>query len=301
MKNIQFVKYKKWYLGGSAVMLIIGLAFLFMFGLNYSIEFTGGSRFVFSYKGGVSNTQQLEKTIESKGVNVVSVRTENESKQIIVRTNPLTQKQKSEVSKAVGNGFKNIKEESFETVGPTIGSETKQNAIKSVVIASVAIMLYIAFAFRAVSKPVASWKFGAAAIAALIHDMLVVVGIFAILGELFRVEVDPLFITALLTIMGFSVHDTIVVFDRIRENLKRNTNYSFDEVVNNSLNETLVRSLRTSMTVVLVLIALLFFGSPSISWFVAALLLGIICGTYSSIFNAAQLLVVWQEWIEKRK
>jgi preprotein translocase subunit SecF len=162
-------------------------------------------------------------------------------------------------------------------------------------------MAYIAFAFRQVSKPVASWKFGAAAIAALIHDVLVTIGIFAVLGKLFGVEVGPLFITALLTIMGFSVHDTIVVFDRIRENLKKNTNKSFNEVVNDSLMETLVRSLRTSMTVVLVLIAMLLFGSQSIFWFVVALLIGIISGTYSSIFTAAQLLVVWHDWDNKER
>ena len=302
MKNIDFVGYKKWYLGISGLMLIIGLAFIVFYGLKFSIEFTGGSQFIYSYHGDkIPNIGDIEKTIEGTGNPVISARVIKDEHQIVIRTDTLDQTDKNEVSSAVSAKYKNLREESFETVGPTIGEETKQNAVKAVVISSIAIMAYIAFAFREVSKPVASWKFGLAAIAALIHDVLVTVGIFAIFGALLNVEIDPLFITALLTIMGFSVHDTIVVFDRIRENLKKNTNYSFETVVNNSLMETLTRSLRTSLTVVLVLFALLLFGSPSILWFVIALLIGIVLGTYSSIFTASQLLVVWYEWSGRAK
>jgi len=196
---------------------------------------------------------------------------------------------------------RDIKENSFETVGPSIGQETKANALKAVLIASVAITLYIAFAFRKVSHPVSSWKYGVSAIIALLHDVLVVVGVFSILGVLFGIEIDSLFITALLTVMGFSVHDTIVVFDRIRENLKKSYNLKFEEIVNNSLLETMNRSLNTSLTVVIVLFSLLLFGGESIRWFIIALLLGIISGTYSSIFNASPLLIVWYEWERKKQ
>lgn len=300
VKNIHFVEHKRWYLGFSAVMLIVGLLFIMLYGLNFSIEFTGGSEIELRTKNSSAiNIDKVEQIVEKQGIEVVSVK--EEQKTVVVRTNPITQEQDKKILVTLQKENKQIEQIGFETVGPTIGSETEQNAIKAVVISSIAIMAYIAFAFRQVSKPVASWKFGAAAIAALIHDVLFTIGVFAVLGKVFGVEVGPLFITALLTIMGFSVHDTIVVFDRIRENLKKNTNRSFNEVVNDSLMETLVRSLRTSMTVILVLISMMLFGSQSIFWFVAALLIGIVSGTYSSIFTASQLLVVWHDWDEKKR
>ena len=150
-------------------------------------------------------------------------------------------------------------------------------------------------------KPTSSFRFGVCAIIALIHDVLVLLGLFSIFGHFLGVEIDSLFVTAALTVIGFSVHDTIVVFDRIRENLKRVGGDNFSEVVNDSILQTLDRSLNTSLTVILVLIALLLFGGDSIKWFVVALLIGIISGTYSSIFNASPLLVVWQDLIRKRK
>ncbi|MBI4092201.1 MAG: protein translocase subunit SecF [Candidatus Levybacteria bacterium] len=216
-----------------------------------------------------------------------------------VQTDTIEQGGKNEVIRELEKRGK-ITEKSFETVGPTIGQETQANAIKAVIVASIAITAYIAFAFREVSNPVSSWKYGVSAIVALLHDVLIVVGLFSILGKILNVEVDSLFITALLTIMGFSVHDTIVVFDRIRENLRKNFNLKFEEVVNNSLLETLNRSLNTSLTVVIVLLALLLFGGETTRWFIVALLVGIVSGTYSSIFNASQLLVVWNEWDKKK-
>ena len=157
------------------------------------------------------------------------------------------------------------------------------------------IVLYIAYAFRKVSKPVASWKFGIAAIIALTHDILVIAGIFAALGYFLNIEVDSLFVTALLTILGFSVHDTIVTFDRTRENLFKNNNKSFSEIVNISVNQTIVRSINTSVTTLLVLLAIYFFGGESIKNFVLALVLGVIIGTYSSIFLASPLLTIWRK------
>lgn len=185
---------------------------------------------------------------------------------------------------------------SSETVGPVIGAETTRNALLSVAIASLAIILYIAYAFREIPKPYSSWKFGVAAVVALLHDVLVVVGIFSLLGHFAAVKIDSLFVTALLTIIGFSVHDTIVVFDRIRENLRK-TPGSFTQIVNESILQTLGRSLMTSITVLLTLLALILFGGETIRWFVVALFIGVFSGTYSSIFNAAPLLVLWEEKI----
>ncbi len=179
------------------------------------------------------------------------------------------------------------------TVNPSVAGDTIRNSIFAVLAASVLILLYIAFAFRKVAKP---WRYGACAIIALLHDVLVVIGIFSILGWAFHIQIDSLFITALLTVVGFSVHDTIVVFDRIRENMQRRTSETFDEVVNASLVQTLARSLNTSLTVIFTLSALTIFGgSGSVHNFTLALLIGIVSGTYSSIFNASMLLVIWEK------
>ncbi|MGI8587898.1 MAG: protein translocase subunit SecF [Chloroflexia bacterium] len=179
----------------------------------------------------------------------------------------------------------------YNTVGPTVGSEVAGQAVLAVALASLGILIYLSIAFRRVQNPL---RYGICALAALLHDVLVVVGIFSILGVLFNKEVDALFITAMLTVIGFSVHDTIVVFDRIRENLLRRKFDSFDKTVNYSLVQTMTRSINTSLTVIFTLFALYLFGGVSVRDFVLALLIGIISGTYSSIFNASLLLVVWE-------
>ncbi len=295
---MNIVKNKNLYFLISAIVIVPGLISLALFGLKLSIDFTGGSRLELGYKN------QVDRAAIERIINKDKVKTESvnivDSKTISVRTEAIDQRTKTKVMTDLKKSYPNITEKSFNTIGATIGKETEINAFKAVIIASLAITAYIAFAFRKVSKPVASWKFGVCAIIALLHDILVVVGIFSILGHFAGVEIDSLFITALLTVMGFSVHDTIVVFDRVRENLQKNFSFPFDEVVNNSLLETFNRSLNTSLTVMIVLFTLLLFGGESIRWFVAALLVGIISGTYSSIFNASQLLVVWNELGRKR-
>ena len=183
---------------------------------------------------------------------------------------------------------------SLTTVGPVISSELTQQAILLVLIGSLGILAWMTFRFR-------DFRFGATALVALIHDVIVVVGIFAILGTFFKTEVDGLFVTAMLTIIGFSVHDTIVVYDRIRENRARHAGENFSSIVNHSILQTLARSINTSLTVVFTLTALLLFAGSSIQTFILALLIGITSGTYSSIFNAAPLLTVWEEWEERRR
>lgn len=292
---------KNWYFGISLLFLIPGIIALSLWGLNRSIDFTGGSRLTLSFKENVK-----EKTIESvknvltnQKIEVASI--EKSNKLIFVRTAPINQNQDNKFINSLAKEFKDVKQQEFETVGPVIGQETTLNALKAVGLASVLIILYITWSFRQVPKPASSFRFGICAIIALVHDVLIVVGSFAILGHFFNVEVDSLFVTALLTIIGFSVHDTIVVFDRIRENLRRKGSLDFSKTVNESIIQTIDRSLNTSLTVVLVLIALLLFGGESIRWFVVALLIGVISGTYSSIFNAAPLLVLWQEIGDKKR
>ncbi len=284
----------------SLIVIIPGLISLFLFGLNLSIDFTGGTLITVSVpkQATQKDANSVSSLLEKEGLKVSSTQTSNNL--VMVRTETMDQKQDS---KFVSDLFsvKGAKQEEFQSIGPTIGAETTTNAAAAVALASIFIVLYITWSFRKIPKPASSLRFGICAVIALIHDVLVVVGLFAIFGHFFGVEVDSLFVTALLTIIGFSVHDTIVVFDRIRENLKRVSGLSFEQVVNESILQTLDRSLNTSLTVVLVLFALLLFGGDSIRWFVVALLIGVISGTYSSIFNASPLLVLWQELSEKIK
>jgi preprotein translocase subunit SecF len=297
--NINIVKNKKWFFLLSAIVIIPGLISLALFGLKFSIDFTGGSKLEFTVQSSRFTEKTARGAFNSQKVKIHKIEKFSQNT-YRVQTDPIEQDKKNKIIRELERDGK-ITEKSFETVGPTIGQETLGNAVKAVVVASIAIAAYIAFAFRKVSNPVSSWKYGVTAIVALLHDVLIVVGLFSILGKFFNVEVDSLFITALLTVMGFSVHDTIVVFDRIRENLRKNFDLKFDVVVNNSLLETLNRSLNTSLTVVIVLFALLLFGGETIRWFIVALLVGIISGTYSSIFNASQLLVAWYERDKRRK
>lgn len=192
-----------------------------------------------------------------------------------------------------------VVEERIETIGPSISAHLKERAWEIGLFVVIAIVLFIAYAFRRVSKPVSSWKFGVTAIIALVHDVMIVVGLFVLLGHYLNVEVNIPFVVALLTILGYSVNDTIVVFDRIRENLIRMGYQKFEEVVNKGVNDTLLRSFNTSFTTILVLLALFLFGGESIKYFALALIAGTVVGTYSSIFLASPLLVVWERW--KRK
>lgn len=298
---MNIIGHKNWYFGLSLLVIVPGIIAIFLWGLNRSIDFTGGSRLTLSFNSVVGDSQirAVDKILKEEKIKVASI--EKSNKLIYVRTSPMDQGQNSKFIGTLSKNFKDVKEQEFETIGPIIGQETTWNALKAVVIASILIILYITWSFRQVPKPASSFRFGVCAIIALIHDVLVVVGVFVILGHYLGVEIDSLFVTAILTVIGFSVHDTIVVFDRIRENLKKMGGSNFSKTANDSILQTIDRSLNTSLTVVLVLVALLLFGGESIRWFVVALLVGIVSGTYSSIFNAAPLLVLWQELSDKRK
>ncbi len=291
---------KKIYFVISLLVMIPGLISLGLWGLNLSIDFTGGSRMsvFFSKNVGSEETEFIQEVLEEKKIKISSV--EPSGKFAIVRTSPIDEKQNAQFTQELKAKYKDAKQEEFSTIGPTIGKETTINAIKAVVVAAVLVVVYISLVFRKVPKPASSIRFGVSTVIALIHDVLVVVGAFSLLGHFLNVEVDALFVTALLTVIGFSVHDTIVVFDRIRENLGKNVNESFAQVVNDSILQTIGRSLNTSITVLLVLFGLLLFGGESIRWFVVALIVGIASGTYSSIFNASPILVVWHEWSQRQ-
>jgi len=281
----------------SLLVIIPGALALIFFGLRPGIDFSGGSilQVQLQKPPDIAAIQQILTKDGFPDSVVQSVNDQNTPNSVLLRTKPMSNTpqndQKAKVEADLQAQFGPVKELQFQSIGPVIGAELTRKAIFAVLGASVLILLYIWYAFRNVPTP---FRFGICALAALLHDVLVVMGIFAILGRLFQIEIDALFVTAMLTVIGFSVHDTIVVFDRIRENLARRTGDHFETVVNHSIVQTLARSLNTSITVLLTLLALYLFGGVSIRIFVLALLIGIFSGTYSSIFNASCLLVVWQ-------
>lgn len=298
--RINIIGKKYWYFLFSLIIIVPGVISLLLWGLNLSVEFTGGSNITLSLPNKVSNenVKAISTIFSQNKIKIQGITTSGN--QVLIKSTPVDQKTDVTITTQINNKLGKVEQQSYETVGPTIGGETLRNAIYALIIASVLIVLYITWSFRSVPKPTSSFRFGVCAIIALIHDVLVLLGLFSIFGHFLGVEVDSLFVTAALTVIGFSVHDTIVVFDRIRENLRRIGGENFGEVVNDSILQTLDRSLNTSLTVILVLIALLIFGGETIRWFVVALLIGITSGTYSSIFNASPLLVVWQEILQRR-
>lgn len=298
--NRDLMKYKFWYLAFSALVIIPGLLSLGVFGLKTSIDFTGGSVLKFSRQEGTWDKNTIEQRFKEKGVEVASINVEDSGKSVSVRTKPIDANKNEELKTSIALS-PSIQQTSFETVGPSIGGETAKKSLVAFVVACFGIVFYIAYAFRNVPKPFSGLRFGVSAILAMIHDALVVVGVFAILGHFKGVEIDPMFITALLTIIGFSVHDTIVVFDRVRENLGRFKGKNIEWIANYSILETMRRSLATSATVAITLSALFVFGGASIKWFVLALLIGVISGTYSSIFNATPILVIWENFLGRQK
>jgi preprotein translocase subunit SecF len=290
---INLMDKKWWFFALSTLIIIPGVVSLLLFGLRLGIDFSGGALLEYRFTRTIDKAA-IRQEISNKGVEVASI-TDSGPNTYIIKTKPINQQKINQIKSELSTKFGSVEDVRIESVGPTIGQETTKNAFIALILASVMIVVYLALAFSKVPKPASSWRFGIAAVAALLHDVLVVVGIFSILGHLLGVEVDVLFVTALLTVIGFSVHDTIVVFDRIRENLPKYLSRNFTEVANISITQTLARSLNTSLTVVFVLLAILLFGGETIRWFVVALLAGIVSGTYSSIFNATALLVLWEE------
>ena len=227
----------------------------------------------------------------------VSLITQPGTGNILLRLRTLTEAEHQEVLEKLTKQYPNVKELSFESVGPTIGDEIRTRAIWSFILVLLGISLYIAFAFRTVSFPVSSWKYGWITLLTLFHDAIIPAGMFALFGYFFNAEIDTNFVVAILVVMGFSVHDTIVVFDRIRENLRltRDHKFNFNDLVGKSINETMARSINTSLTLVIVLVALYIFGAPSLGYFILTILVGTIVGTYSSICVASPLLTLWRK------
>lgn len=279
---------------------------LFVWGLNFGIDFTGGSLLEVRFNNerpAVNDVQVALSDLELGGLIVQPVddknmilrfkdTSEEKHMQAVERLNGIGKGEQAEEGEAAETAA--VEELRYDSVGPSIGQELKSKSFWAIVVVLIAIVLYIAWAFSKVSKPVASWKYGVAATIALFHDVIITLGAFAVLGHFYNMEINTPFVAAILTLLGYSVNDTIVVFDRIRENLPK-SHEDFENTVNTSLNQTLQRSINTSVTVILALVAILIFGGDTIRDFVLALTIGVFIGTYSSIFVASPVLVIWEK------
>lgn len=293
IRDINLITHRKWWYLISLFIIVPGILSVALWGLKPSIDFTGGSKMELR---GITDTTKVQEAAEGAGLSNVTVQGVG-GDGVSLRFREIDEAKHKEAGTKLKEILgENISEVSFETVGPTISKEITQKAFLAIALASLVIIVYVAISFRKVPFPAKSWEFGVAAVIALLHDTIVVVGVFAALGHFMNVEVDPLFITALLTVIGFSVHDTIVIFDRIRENLIKKGSDDFEGIVNLSVVEMLPRTLNTSFLVWSILLILLLFGGTTIRYFVLALVIGIFSGTYSSILNAAPLLVTWDNF-----
>ncbi|MEK7543055.1 MAG: protein translocase subunit SecF [Patescibacteria group bacterium] len=294
---LDVINKKYLYLGFSAILVFASWVLMLSLGLRQGIDLTGGTQWQIAFSKSTStaaiNEALVQRTILSvapKGTEAIVKRSGNS---FIIRL-PATSEEEHQAYRTALQKLGNLDEQNFSSIGPTIGHELRQKSIWAIILVLFGISLYIAYAFRKVSKPISSWKYGLATLISLFHDVSIPAGMLAFLGWHSGIEIDTNFIVALLVVMGFSVHDTIVVFDRIRENvlLSRGRGLSLHDVIVKSIRETFARSVNTSLTLILVLLALIFFGPPSLFYFVLTILVGTIFGTYSSIFIASPLLYI---------
>ena len=319
----KIIQKRKIWLSLSSAGVGFAIVAIIVWGLNLGIDFTGGSLLEVKFlenRPTVNEAQEKLADLELGSLIVQPVgedgmilrfqdTSEEKHQEVLTALNALTPNPSptpvvpaTSLGTSAGEGsyeseaveMAGIEELRFDSVGPSIGQELKRKSIYAIIVVLIAIVLYIAWAFRKVSKPIASWKYGLTAVVTLFHDVMIVVGVFAVLGRFAGIEINTAFVAAILTVLGYSVNDTIVVFDRLRENLPK-SDEDFENTVNTSVNQTLRRSINTSITTLLVLLAVFFFGGSSIRDFVLALSIGVFIGTYSSIFLASPVLVVWEK------
>lgn len=300
------IKYKKIFFGISITLVVLSIVSLFVFTPRASIEFTGGSNLVLSVSGDVPEPRDVALYIKEMGISSVLVQPIGEDG-LSIKTSPIDESQKESIVSFISETSSSVVTiDSFTTIGPSIGREMLQKSWYSLVLVILSIVLYIAYTFRKVSveenskqKGISSWKYGLTANICLLHDVIVTTGFYVLLSVFFGAEIDTLFVVAILTVLGVSVNDTIVVFDRIRENLLKDReekgSKTFENIVGKSIDETIARSINTSLTVVLVLLALVLFGPETTKIFSITMMVGMIVGTFSSIFLASPLLVVWEK------
>lgn len=297
---IRFIKYKKVFYGFSIVLIVLAIASIAVFGLKPGIEFSGGSSLTLTFEEQTPSFDEINLALQGLDLGEVSLQKIGDNG-LILKMKFIDEETHQEVLTAI-NTVGKIQQgsEGFQVIGPVIGNELKQKTKIVVILALISILIYIAFSFRKIARPVNSWVYGMAGLIALFHDVLIPLGVFSILGKFYGIEITIPIITAFLTVFGYSINDSVVVFDRVRENLLKTRELNFNEVVEKSLNETAKRSINTSFTTLLALFAILFLGGESLKFFSFSLILGIGLGTYSSLFLATPLLTTFL-WVKDRK
>ncbi len=293
------IRNRKIFIAISSLLFLASITAVAVFGLKFGIDFKGGAQSEISYTGERPETAEIQTAVAKLSFGEVVIQPVGET-DYTIKLRDLTETEHQSLLSAVTiDGKYKSEEKSYTSIGPSIGKELKNKAIWAIILVMLAIILFITYAFRKVSRPVASWKYGLIAIVTLLHDIAIPTGLFAVISHFSGMEIDTLFIVALLTVLGLSVSDTIVVFDRIRENIKDHTAKLFSETVGHSLSQTFARSINTSLTIILVLLSLYFFGPDSTKTFALVLSTGLFFGTYSSIFLASPLLVTVEKMQSK--
>ena len=296
--QFNFIKYSLVYYIISGVLIIVAVVSLFMFGLKFGIEFVGGSNMQLEFAGERPSNEAIREALKGFDLGEITVQPTGggpSGSGAILQFKGVDENVHQQMLSEL-NKLAPVQEKGFQYIGPSVGQELRNKTQVAIGLALLAITLYIAFAFRKVSRPIASWKYGITSLIALFHDILIPLGVFAVLGKLYNVEITIPIIAALLTVLGFSVHDTIVIFDRIRENIFRRGMGEFEDTVNWSLNQTLGRSLSTVFSTLIPLFTIYFLGGETLKYFALALIIGITSGAYSSIFIASPLLVSWHRF-----
>ncbi len=289
--NIQFVKHSNWYFAFSAVLLLASVFCLFYFGLRPGIDFTGGSILEVSFQENRPDNQTVREALIDLDLGDFSVQPADETG-LILRMKEISEEDHQQVLAELLE-FGSLQELRFESIGPVIGQELKEKTGLVVILSLLAILLYIAAAFKKLTFPAKSWQYGLVALFTLLHDTLIPLGIFSLLGKFYQVQITIPVVVAMLTVLGYSINNTVVVFDRIRENILKRAGKDYAETVNLAMNQTLARSINTSLTTLFVLLAIFFLGGETLKYFSLMLILGITAGTYSSFFLAGPLLVLW--------
>ncbi len=297
MKLIEFTKYRKVFYGISLLFVVVSLLAIFSWGLNPGIEFSGGSILEAEYENERPPIAEIKSELDNAGIGETHVQPIGE-RGVLVRTTSSDEETYRSIISVLGE----VEEKYFESIGPTVGGELRNKSILAIIFASLLVISYVAISFKGVEGPISSVKYGVVAVSiAIFHDVLIIVGVFSILGYLYGVQMTVPVAVALLTTLGYSINDTVVIFDRVRENLSKGKVKDFRELIDRSLNETMGRSLATSATTLFVLFTVLFFGGSTLFYFILALIMGIILGTYSSVFLAGSILFSWCNLTKKKE
>jgi preprotein translocase subunit SecF len=292
--QINFTKYRKIYFIFSGILILGSLVCLIVFGLKPGIDFTGGSILEIDYKAERPSNQEIKDAISGFDLGEVYVQPTGGSGAIL-RMGEIAEETHQEIVQKLQESSE-LEELRFESIGPVIGRELKEKTKVVIVLALLAIVFYIAFAFKKLSRPAKSWHYGIASLFILSHDVLIPLGVFSVLGEFYGIQITIPVVAALLTVIGYAINNVVVVYDRIRENLLRSGKSDFEEIIDYSINQTFSRQINTSLTTLFVLVAIFFLGGETLKYFALALILGIVSGTYSSIFLASPLLFAWLKW-----